>query len=179
MSDSEKKKQKVKVTIIGDGGVGKTSLIQKFTQGTFQKNYIKTIGAQISNYEVEFEEYRTELLFWDIAGQDDFHFLRPSFYRASKAAIIIYSLEDNNLGSRSFEHITTWYKDVKEFCREIPVIIFANKVDLVDENHLDKTKIQKLVDDNNFLGYFITSAKTGQGVHDAFNTLIKKLHQEY
>ena len=59
----------------------------------------------------------------------------------------------------------------------IPVIIFANKVDLIDKNHLDKTKIQELVDDNNFLGYFITSAKSGQGVHDAFNTLIKKLHQ--
>lgn len=175
MSDSEKKKQKIKVTVIGDGAVGKTSLIQKFTQGTFQKDYIKTIGAQISNYQVEYEEYKTELLFWDIAGQDDFHFLRPSFYKASKAAIIVYSLEENNLGSRSFDNITTWHEDVKEFCGNIPILIFANKVDLIDEEHLDKTKIQDFVNKQGFLGYFITSAKTGNGVHDAFNKLIKSI----
>ena len=175
MSDSERTKQKVKVTVIGDGGVGKTSLILRFTQGTFQKEYIKTIGAQISNYKVEKNGKRTELLFWDIAGQDDFHFLRPSFYRASKAAIIVYSLEENNLGKRSFENILSWYNDVKEFCGDIPIVLFANKVDLVSEDNIDKTKIEDLVETHNFIGYFMTSAKTGVRVTDAFNFLIENL----
>ena len=179
MNNSKKKKQKIKVTIIGDGGVGKTSLIQKFTQGTFQKDYIKTIGAQISNYEVEFEEYRTELLFWDIAGQDDFHFLRPSFYRASKAAIIVYSLEENNLGKRSFENIIRWREDVKEFCGDIPILIFANKVDLINEKSLNKAQVQEFINQQNILKFFITSALTGRGVHDAFNFLIKELQKNY
>ncbi|MHA1192632.1 MAG: Rab family GTPase [Promethearchaeota archaeon] len=179
MNNSEKKKQKIKVTIIGDGGVGKTSLIQKFTHGTFQKDYIKTIGAQISNYEVEFEEYRTELLFWDIAGQDDFHFLRPSFYRASKAAIIVYSLEENNLGKRSFENIIRWREDVKEFCGDIPILIFANKVDLINEKSLNKAQVQEFINQQNILKFFITSALTGRGVHDAFNFLIKELQKNY
>jgi len=178
MSDSEKKKEKVKVTVIGDGGVGKTSLIQRFTQGTFQKDYIKTIGAQISNYKVDSEEYRIELLFWDIAGQDDFHFLRPSFYRASKAAIIVYSLEENDLGMRSFENILTWQTDVKEFCGDIPILIFANKVDLINEERVNKAQLQNYINKHNFLKYFITSALTGQGVHEAFNFLIKKLKKE-
>ncbi len=172
---SAKKKLKIKVTVIGDGGVGKTSLIQKFTQGTFQTDYIKTIGAQLTNYKTEMDGYRIELIFWDIAGQDDFHFLRPSFYRASKAAIIVYSLEENDLGKRSFEHITKWYEDVKQFCGEIPVIIFANKVDLINEQSLDKAKIQNLVKEHNFLGYYITSAKTGQGLDDAFDALSKEI----
>lgn len=175
MSDSRTTKQKVKVTVIGDGGVGKTSLIQRFTQGTFRKDYIKTIGAQISNYKVEKNGQRTELLFWDLAGQDDFHFLRPSFYRASKAAIIVYSLEENNLGKRSFENILSWYKDVKEFCGDIPIVLFANKVDLISEENLDKTKLEDLVETNNFLGYFITSAKTGVRVIDSFTFLIENL----
>jgi len=178
MSDSEKKKQKVKVTIIGDGGVGKTSLIQKFTQGTFEKEYIKTIGAQISNYKVETDAYKTELLFWDIAGQDDFHFLRPSFYKASKAAIIVYSLEENSLGERSFENITRWLDDVKEFCGDIPILIFANKIDLINEDSLNKTQLQELVNKQSFLKYFITSALTGKGVHEAFNFLINELKKE-
>ena len=175
--ESKKKKLKIKVTVIGTGGVGKTSLIQKFTQGTFKTDYIKTIGAQLTNYKTEINGYKIELIFWDIAGQDDFHFLRPSFYKASKAAIIVYSLEENNLGERSFKHITSWYEDVKQFCGEIPVIIFANKVDLINVQSLDKTKIQNLVKKQNFLGYYITSAKTGQGLDDAFNALIKEIQR--
>ena len=173
--ESAKKKLKIKVTVIGDGGVGKTSLIQKFTQGTFQTDYIKTIGAQLTNYKTEIDEYRIELIFWDIAGQDNFHFIRPSFYRASKAAIIVYSLEEKDLGERSFDHIESWCKDVKQYCGEIPVVIFANKVDLINEKSLDKTKIKNLVKEHNFLDYYITSAKTGQGLDDAFNALSKEI----
>ena len=175
--ESVKKKLKIKVTVIGDGSVGKTSLIQKFTQGTFQTDYIKTIGAQLTKYKTEIDEYRIELIFWDIAGQDNFHFLRPSFYRASKAAIIVYSLEENDLGQRSFEHITSWFQDVKQYCGEIPVIVFANKVDLINEQSLDQAKIQNLVKEQNFLGYYITSAKTGQGLDDAFNALSKEIQR--
>jgi small GTP-binding protein len=175
--ETAKKKIKVKVTVIGDGSVGKTSLIQKFTQGIFKTDYVKTIGAQLTNYETEIDGYRIELIFWDIAGQDNFHFLRPSFYRGSKAAIIVYSLEENDLGKRSFNHITTWHKDVKQFCGEIPVVLFANKVDLINEQNLDKSKIQNLVKEHNFLCYYITSAKTGQGLDDAFDALSKKIRR--
>ena len=173
--ESVKKKLKLKVTVIGDGGVGKTSLIQKFTQGKFQTDYTKTIGAQLTHYETEIEGIKIELLFWDIAGQDNFHFLRPSFYKASSAVIIVYSLEQNNLGERSFDHITSWYEDVKQYCGEIPVVVFANKVDLISENSLDTVGIQNLVKERNFLGYYITSAKTGQGLDEAFNALSKEI----
>ena len=173
--ESVKKKLKLKVTVVGDGGVGKTSLIQKFTQGKFQTDYIKTIGAQLTHYKTEINGYKIELMFWDIAGQGNFDFLRPTFYKASKAVIIVYSLEENNLGERSFDNITSWYEDVKQFCGEIPVVVFANKVDLINEQTLDKAKIQNLVKERNFLGYYITSAKTGQGLDHAFNTLSKEI----
>ena len=165
--------------VIGDGFVGKTTLILKFTQGTFQKDYLKTVGAQLSEYEKKFDEDKIKLLFWDIAGQDDFHFLRPSFYRASNAAIIVYSLEENDLGKRSFKNITKWHEDTKQFCGEIPIVIFANKVDLIKEDSLDISKIQEIVKKRNFLGYYITSAKTGQGVPEAFNSLIENLYYKH
>jgi len=173
--EAVKKKFKIKVTVIGDGSVGKTSLIQKFTQGIFKTDYIKTIGAQLTNYETEIDGYRIELIFWDIAGQDEFHFLRPTFYRNSKAAIIVYSLEENDLGERSFKHITKWCGDVKQFCGEIPVVLFANKVDLVNEKSVDREKIQNMVKELNLLDYYLTSAKTGQGLDQAYNALIKKI----
>ena len=169
-------KYKFKITVIGDGRVGKTSLIKKFTKGSFQKDYIKTIGAQFSNYKQDIEDDRCELVFWDIAGQDEFHFLRPSFYKNSSAAIIVYSLEENSLGKESFKDITHWYSDLKRFCGDIPVLVFANKVDLVDKEKLDNGKIQKLVDKKAFLGYYLTSAKTGERVYDGFQAIIKELY---
>jgi len=177
MNDSQK--FGFKVIVIGDGSVGKTSLIKKFTQGTFQKEYIKTIGAQFSEFDAEISGDKIRLLFWDIAGQDDFLFLRPSFYRESRAAIIVYSLEENDLGKRSFEHITDWHDDIKQYCEEIPIVVFANKVDLIKEDNLDKSLIQDVIKERNFLGYYLTSAKTGKGVIDAFNAIIKELYQKY
>ena len=167
-----------KITIVGDGWVGKTSLIQKFTKGSFQKEYIKTIGAQFSIYDKEIDGNNIRLLFWDIAGQDEFNFLRSSFFKNSRGAIIVYSLEENNIGEESFNHISNWHDDIIQFCGNIPVVLFANKVDLVDENSLDNSIIQGVVNERNFLGYYITSAKTGQKVVESFNEIIDKIYHK-
>ena len=76
-----------KITVIGDGGVGKTSLIKKFTKGTFERDYIKTIGAQFSRYDKVINGDVNNLIFWDIAGQDDFNFLHNLFYKYSKSKL--------------------------------------------------------------------------------------------
>lgn len=178
MSD-ENKKFRFKITVTGDGAVGKTSLIQKFTKQTFIKDYTKTIGAQFSVLKKKIDGDKIKLLFWDIAGQDNFNFLRPSFFKESKAAIIVYSLEENELGEDSFKHIQNWDNDIKNYCGDIPVVIFGNKVDLVDEKKLDISAIEKIIEEKNYLGYFITSAKTGHGVIDAFNAIIDKLYVKY
>ena len=165
-----------KITVIGDGAVGKTSLIKKFTKGTFEMDYIKTIGAQFSRFNKKINEDIINLIFWDISGQDDFNFLQPLFYRESKACIIVYSLEENDLGNESFKHIENWHNELKKYCGNVPVVLFANKVDLVEENDLDISKIQNIVNKQNLLSYYLTSAKTGQGVIDAFNAIINELY---
>ena len=168
-----------KIVVVGDGAVGKTSLIKKYTKGTFEKDYIKTIGAQLSKYNKEINEVMIRLIFWDIAGQDDFTFLHHLFYKEAKAAIIVYSLEENELGKNSFTHIKNWHEVVVKDCENIPVVLFANKVDLVNENDLNEPEIQNLVKKYNFLGYYLSSAKTGQGVIEAFNAIIENLYYKY
>ena len=168
-----------KIVVVGDGAVVKTSLIKKFTKGTFEKDYVKTIGAQFSKYNKQFDGDMVRLLFWDIAGQDDFNFLHHLFYKEAKAAIIVYSLEENDLGQNSFTHIMNWYEVLEENCGPIPIVLFANKVDLVDESSIDTTVIQQLINERKFLKYFFTSAKTGQGVVDAFNAIIEQLYFKF
>ena len=168
-----------KIAVVGDGAVGKTSLIKKYTKGTFEKDYIKTIGAQLSKYNKEINGDMIRLIFWDIAGQDDFNFLHHLFYKEAKAAIIVYSLEENELGKNSFTHIKNWHEVVVKNCENIPVVLFANKVDLVNENDLNEPEIQNLVKKYNFLGYYLSSAKTGQGVIEAFNAIIENLYYKY
>ena len=176
---AESHKFSFKITVVGDGGVGKTSLIRKFTQDSFSEDYIKTIGAQFSKLTKILNEDIINIIFWDIAGQNDLTFLRPSFYRNSNAAIIVYSLEDNELGKESIGNIGKWSDDVQHFCGAIPLMVLANKVDLVDENTVKQDLIQEQVKNYNLLGVYITSAKTGKGVTIAFERIIEELYQEF
>lgn len=175
--NKEKKDFVFKITVIGDGGVGKTSLIKKYTQGSFQKQYIKTLGAQFSKYDEKIEGNMVKLFFWDIAGQAEFSFMRPTFYKGSKAAIIVFS---HALGEeKSFNNITEWHEDIKKYCGNIPIILFGNKIDLIDIEKLDDGKAKEIVDQRNFLGYYKTSAKTGTGVYESFQAIIHDLHNKF
>jgi len=166
-----------KITVIGDGAVGKTSLIKKYTQGSFQKDYIKTLGAQFSKYDEEIKGDNVKLFFWDIAGQAEFQFMRPTFYKGSKAAIIVFSHGHDD--EESYNHVPLWHDDIKSFCGDLPIVLFGNKIDLVKKPDVDDKKVQDLVKERKFLGYYKTSAKTGNGVYEAFQAIIKELYNKY
>jgi Ras-related protein Rab-23 len=179
MSDSDERKNFVfKITVIGDGGVGKTSLIKKYTKGSFKKEYIKTLGAQFSKYDEKIEKSAVKLFFWDIAGQAEFSFMRPTFYKGSKAAIIVFSHAPGELDN-SFNHIYDWHEDIKKYCGDIPIVLFGNKIDLVDDSSIDIGKVEEVVNKRDFLGFYKTSAKTGTGVYEAFQAIIKNLYEKY
>ena len=125
------KKFRFKITVIGDGMVGKTSLIKKFTKGSFVQDYVKTIGAQFSVFDKQIDEDKIRLLFWDIAGQESFSQLRKGFYTGSRACIIVFSHEENEHGEDSFKNISKWLNDIKKNCGHLPIILFGNKTDLV------------------------------------------------
>jgi len=104
-------------------------------------------------------------------------FMRPTFYKGSKAAIIVFSQAPGE--EESYEHVIQWHDDIKSFCGDLPIVLFGNKIDLVKKKELDEKKVQNLVKERNFLGYYRTSAKTGSGVYEAFQAIIKKLYNKY
>ena len=178
----EEKEYKFKITVVGDPAVGKTTLVKKYTTGSFQKDYISTLGAQFSNYEEMIEGKQVKLFIWDIAGQETFEMMRRKFYNGSSGAIIVFSHAPEEL--KSFNHIEKWFNELKKYCGDIPIAIFGNKVDLINENELisneDKVNsdfnVGKFVNEHNIIEYFKTSALTGQGVIEAFQKLVRELY---
>jgi small GTP-binding protein len=176
---SESQKHSFKISVVGDNQVGKSYLMEKFTKGGFSKVHDKTLGIRLSTYDREIDGITLRLVFWDIAAGNDFLFLRSSFYKKSRGAIIVFSLEVNILGKESFNHIPDWHKEILKYCGNIPIYLFANKLDLVDESRLNETKIKKIVEENNLRGYYKTSAITGNSVINAFNEITKDLYDNY
>jgi len=173
---------KFKIVVIGDAAVGKTSLIRKYTKGDFQEDYIATLGAQFTQYEEEIENVKFKLIFWDIAGQQAFEKMREKFYSGARGAIIVFSHTPDQ--SNSFKSVEKWLSEIREHCGKIQIALFGNKIDLVNEEDLhineslevSDSKMEKFVEKNDILGYYKTSALTGQGVYDAFYALENRLY---
>jgi small GTP-binding protein len=115
------------------------------------------------------------LFFWDIAGQREFDFMRPTFYKGSKAAIIVFSHTDEE----SLNKVSEWHDDIKNHVGDLPIVLFGNKIDLVEDDDTNDKKIQEIIKERGFLAYFKTSAKTGTGVYEAFQAIIKNLYNKY
>ena len=179
MAEKPIQKFSFKISLVGEGGVGKTSLIQRFTNNSFNESYLKTLGASFSLYENVIDNDEIKLIIWDIAGQNDFDFLRPSFFKNNRASIIVFSLEDTDAGRESFDRIADWHKDVLHYSGNVPVpvLLLGNKSDIVDLDTIDHAKIQAIVDRENFLGYYLTSAKTGDEVVKSFNVIMQHLYK--
>ena len=176
MSEEYKYDFKFKLVVIGDGEVGKSSLIQKYTSGSFNTEYIKTIGAQFSRYERVVDNIRSKLFLWDIAGQKEFSFMRQTFYNGTSGVIIVFDLSK----PETLDSVLEWYNDVSKYCGMLPTIVFGNKSDLLENpDEYDETKIKEIMAKYEFLGFYKTSAKTGAHVQDSFNKIIDNLIKNY
>ncbi|MFO7796538.1 MAG: GTP-binding protein [Promethearchaeati archaeon] len=160
----------LKVIIIGDPAVGKTSLVIRYVSNRFNKDYRSTIGTNIYSKEILLANNQKVFLnLWDIAGQERWAKMREKYYYGSKGAIVVGDLTR----PKTFEQIKDfWIQDIKKYLSEIPIILIGNKNDL--ESKVSLKTVEKLGNEINSIGEIITSAKTGENVEEAF----KKLSEE-
>lgn len=155
-----------KLSLIGDGGVGKTSMAQRYVHGIFNADYKATIGTYISKKECEFKELGTSIRFmiWDLAGQSQFERLWPDYLTDSRVGIIIFDI--TNL--ESFKHIKKWHDIIKRVALpHIVLILVGNKVDLKDSRVVSTEKGMNLAKELGIY-YMETSAKTNQNIEEVF-----------
>ncbi len=155
-----------KLSIIGDQGVGKTSMAQRYVHGIFQADYKGTIGTFISKKECKFEELNTAVRFmiWDLAGQNQFQRLWSDYLTDSRAGIIVYDISNRE----SFENVKKWYDIITKVAYPSLILVIAgNKIDLEDSRVVSKDEGMELAKELGIY-YMETSAKTNENIHDVF-----------
>ncbi|MFX1376819.1 MAG: Rab family GTPase [Promethearchaeota archaeon] len=155
-----------KLSLIGDGGVGKTSMVQRYVHGIFKADYKATIGTFISKKECKFDEINTSVRFmiWDLAGQNQFQRLWPDYLTDSHAGIIVYDITNRE----SFENVKKWYDIIKKVAfPNIVLILVGNKIDLADSRQIELDEAVELARDLGIF-YIETSAKTNENIDGVF-----------
>jgi len=172
----EKQQHLYKVLVIGDYAVGKTSIIKRYCEGYFTPNYKLTIGVDFAVKVVEWDDKTTiSLQLWDIAGHERFGNMTRVYYKYAIAAIIVFDLSR----PATFEAITKWRDDVNSKVvlgnqEPIPVLLLANKCDLPGVV-IDKEMLDKFCKENNFIGWYPTSAQNNINIDDGMKFLIQKI----
>lgn len=156
----------IKIILLGDSAVGKTSILTRIIQDTFVEDPASTIGATYSYKKIRYLNYDVQMQIWDTAGQERYRCLAPIYYRGTNVVFLVYSVNDKN----SFSVIDYWTKSLADNSA-IPTLKFliANKIDATEGDRISTSEGSQKAQE---IGaeYYEVSAKTGSGITDLLNT---------
>jgi small GTP-binding protein len=157
----------LKVMLLGDGNVGKTSLARRYCEGKFENSRILTIGVDFQTKVVELPSGAVKLSIWDVAGQPRFQIVRETFYRGCSSAALVCDVTDGE----TMQHLGAWLKELQQFAIRSKFIVVANKKDLAGERPIPP-EAQAFAEEHG-VPFVTTSAATGEGVADMFRELAR------
>ena len=170
MTNSSKQKKimsnlSIKVIVVGSSGVGKTSLIASFLNGAFSSNCKPTVAPAQSNILVNVGVTPVELQIWDTAGQERFQSISQMFYRDSRVAFVCFDKD-------RIDTILDWIDRIRSEEADCTIILVATKEDMLDTNDIVEIEesTKQIIAENNCKCLLFTSAKTGNGVSELFQT---------
>ena len=157
-----------KIAIIGNQHVGKTTILSRYKYETTDDSYAPTVGIDFLTKNVFLEDKTIRLIMWDTAGQERFKSLIPSYLKNANCVILTYDITEKS----SFNALGKWLSDVKDNVVEGTFIILCgNKIDLNNKRVITKEEGEKFAQENN-IAFAETSATTGQGINELFNTIL-------
>lgn len=170
-----------KLVMLGDGAVGKTSLVRRYLGWEFEQSYLPTIGTDVYNeeriYRYDNEKIKANLVVWDISGQKSFREVRGNYYKGAHGALLVYDITREV----TYNNVKNWLKDFKSTVRgDFDITLIGNKKDLEDKREVSFTQGKRLAEElSDMIGKDVprieTSAKTRANLGKAFDTLIRKI----
>ena len=162
-----------KILIMGDTNVGKTSLLLRYTENDFSSEGIATLGVDVKNKYISIEQKKIRLDIWDTAGQERFKGLAKSYIKGGQGFVFVFSLTDK----KSFTNLKNWINDVKTMSSTLyKMIVIGNKKDCENIKEVFEKDLKDFAEKFD-VQVFEASAKTGEGVEEAFNALVKLLYE--
>ena len=152
-----------KLLMIGDSGVGKSSLLLRFASDQFEDSYMTTVGLDFKIRTVEVDGRGVKLQMWDTAGQERFRTITSSYYRGAQGIVVVYGLDDK----KSFENVKQWVEEIDRYAGEgVVKLLVGNKCD-VEARQVTREEAEKFAEELK-MRYMETSAKTGENVEETF-----------
>lgn len=171
MAASNARSHSFKVVLLGEGAVGKTSLVLRYVENKFNDKHLTTLQASFLNKKLNINGKRVNLAVWDTAGQERFHALGPIYYRDSNGAILVYDITDED----SFVKVKNWVKELRKMLgNDIALCIAGNKIDLEKERHVPVAEAEEYAASVG-ARHFHTSAKLNKGIEEMILDLSKRM----
>ena len=163
----------IKITLLGNPGVGKTCIISRYIDNVFNENNASTIGANYSEKTIVKNGKTYNLDIWDTAGQEKFHSLGKHFYKDSYVVCLVYDI----VNQESLDALkSVWYPDVQKYGEKYAVLaIVGNKSDLYESEVVTDEEQAKAFAKEINATFMLTSAKSGDGIEKLFNILTDKI----
>lgn len=157
-----------KLLIIGDSGVGKSCILQRFAGDEFPTSYVSTIGVDFKIQALQVDGETVKLQVWDTAGQERFRTITSTYYRGTHGVIIVFDLTS----AESFLNIKRWLYEIDQNCDSVSKIIVGNKMDCADDRLISTNEIKSLADPLN-IPFFEASAKQNINIQETFMFLTR------
>jgi small GTP-binding protein len=163
----------LKFLVLGDGGVGKTTLLHRYVQGKFLNTATMTIGVEFLSKQIQMNGIICQLILWDISGQDRFRFMIDKYMRGASGALLLF----DTTNMTSFVNIGKWVNLVRKYYQNLPVLLIAAKCDLEEFSIVGDIYAKKTKERFGMVDFIKTSSKSGMNVDLAFETLVNYIVQ--
>jgi Ras-related protein Rab-5C len=176
INNKEAKIYEIKICLLGDVAVGKTSIASRFCKNVFNESYVNTIGGAYQQQTILLDnDIKMKLHVWDTSGDERFKSMTNLYYRDAQVAILTYDITN----SQSFEGLNFWLKELNDKVNKDNMLLFlvGNKCDVDNNMKRVSSKEAKEFAEQNNMFFFETSAKTGTGIKELFKTIATKEYE--
>ena len=163
-----------KILLIGDAGVGKTNIVERYINKKFEENSVSTIGVDLRDKTFDFDGDRVKVQIWDTAGDPKYRTLQDSYYKGAQGFMLVYDISNK----KSFENLDKWYKAIKvdnKNSNNIKVILVGNKSDLEEKREITEEEGKNKAESFGF-SFLETSSLNGNKIDEAFFLLVKEVY---